>query len=1183
MGLFRLLGASIRFYLRDWVFLVLGAALSTMVVTGALLVGDSLRDSLAQVGREKLGWVKQAMLFPRLVPEDIVDRLSQKGIHNAGILTTKGSVALVGKEGASVRGIQIYGVNESFWKGFSPSPEGQPGVWMNPVLARLIGATGPARLNLTLALPFDTPRESLLGRKDFSSGLATLEVPCLGSLAANNRSNGAAKGWENGAAAFSLTGGISSEPVLFMPLVDLQKVLNCPKRINGLLSSGDGDPQIVDKTRLVLEDYGLVLKSPKERVDSLFAKHDRDKDGTLSRREWQGQLGEAMTRELAQGGAITKAALLDWYRRNRNHLTLESRQFYLGEPFILAAEKAALEVGLVSKPMFVHLVNQIQLENKELAYSVIAGISQPLGFGENSLVVPPAGKALLLDFPGSPLKGLSGKDLAITYFPAEHTGPPKEISVRLPLAGRLQPKGNAVDFELAPEFPGITDKLSLRDWNPPFPYDNKRIQPIDDTFWKEYRASPKVVVDLALAQKLFGSRFGHYTSVIEEAEGVDADQVEGAFRASLLSILDPAASGLSWIPLAHQAELRSAGNMDFSGLFLGFSFFLLVSAIGLFALLLRLHLERRMGEWGVCAALGWTKRRIMGRILAEAVGPGLLGIALGSPLAVWYCGLLSHWLEAHWPGGSLVGKLFVSTSPKALALGSFITFATLLLSVFWRTRSILQQNASELLIGDRADSATTLGRGGTARGQTVFWGGLLGCWIGVVGLSLLGPQLVDAEARAGCFFGAGALGLTSFLMLFRWLLRNWDLRTIWDSRHWMILGFRGATRKPGRSLLSVGLLASSVFLLFAVDAFHRSAQTGEEGDKASWSGGFRYWIELDQPLFQGLDTVAGKSELLDNIERAAKNDPATARKRAAEILDRAEVVALRLREGEDISCLNLMQSGRPRLVGVPQEFLDRGGFRFAAKSKGFDANPWRILDEPGNLAIGEKNTLMWTLHKGMGDSVSLGTKESGGFEVIIGGILADSVFQSELVLSQKRLLELDPTIQGYRILLAGCPAEDETALIQLLATGLAPLGPVIRSSRDRLDSFLAVENTYLATFQALGWLGLLLGMVGLAIAQARSMLERSAEWALLSALGFSRKRIGILVMTESGILVLAGLLTGLGAALIAVWPQLGDTGLAWVRILLLSGLVGMCGLGSSLVSVLVVARLGLLRVLRSQG
>ncbi len=1176
MSLVGLLGASIRFYLRDWIFLVLGAALSTMVVTGALLVGDSLRDSLARVGREKLGWVKRAMIFPRLVPEDIADRLSQKGIINSGILTTKGSVALIGPEGLAVRGVQIYGVNESFWNGFTKSPGWQPGIWMNPVLARLIGNNGAPRLNLTLALPFDTPRESLLGRKDFASGLATLEVDCLGTLAGGTKRDG------NGAGSFSLTGGISSEPVLFMPLLDLQKALNCPSRINGLLSSGTGDFPSIDKSRLTLGDYGLVLKSPRDRVESLFAKHDRDKDGTLTRREWQGQLGESMTREIGEKGILTKAALLDWYRLNRNHLTLESRQFYLADPFVLAAGKAAHEVALVSKPVLVHLVNKIQLENRELAYSVIAGISQPLGFGDKALPVPPPGNAMLLDFPGSPLNGQPGNDIAITYFPAEHSGPPRELSVRLPVAGRLPPKGMAVDFDLAPEFPGITDKLSLRDWNPPFPYDNRRIQPIDDTFWKEYRASPKVIVELALAQKLFGSRFGHYTSVILEAEGVDADQARGAYLEKLLSNIDPAASGLSWLPLAQQADLRSAGNMDFSGLFLGFSFFLLVSAIGLFSLLLRLHLERRMGEWGLFAALGWTRRRIMGRILAEAIGPGLVGIALGLPLAVLYCGLLSFWLESHWPGGDLAGKLFVSTSPRALIIGSFITLATLLLSTFWRTRSILGHNANELLLGDRADGGSKQFRCGTGKGNGLFIGSLLGCFFGVVCLSMVGTRMVDAEARAGCFFGAGALGLSSLLVLFNRLLKVWDFWGILDSRHWIILGLRGVSRKPGRSLLSVGLLASSVFLLFAVDAFHRSAQTGDVGDKASWSGGFRYWIELDQPLFQGFETAAGKSELLDNIERAAKTDPAMARQRADEVLDRAEIVALRLRDGDDISCLNLLQSGNPRLIGVPQLLLDRGGFRFAAKAKGYEDNPWRVLEGSGNPAIGEKNTLMWTLHKGMGDKVSFGKEESGGFDITIGGILSESVFQSELLLSQKRLLEMDKAIQGFRVLLVGCPQQDETALINLLATGLAPLGPVIRSSRDRLESFLAVENTYLATFQALGWLGLLLGMVGLAIAQARGMLERSAEWALLAALGFSRNRIGILVMTESGVLVLAGLLTGMGAALLAVWPQLGAMGLAWVRILLLSGLVGICGLGSSLLSVWVVARLGLLKQLRSQ-
>lgn len=284
---------------------------------------------------------------------------------------------------------------------------------------------------------------------------------------------------------------------------------------------------------------------------------------------------------------------------------------------------------------------------------------------------------MLLDFPGSPFNGLLGKnellgkDLALSYFPAEHTGPPKELTVQLPLAGRLQPKGMAVDFELAPEFPGITDKLSLRDWNPPFPYDNKRIQPIDDTFWKEYRAAPKVVVDLALAQKLFGSRFGQYTSVIVEAEGVDADQTLGAFREKLLANLDPVASGLSWIPLAQQADLRSAGNMDFP-----VSFWVLVSSCWFppLASLLFYYASIWKDGWrnGVCVPLlvgpdgelwdafwprpsarGWWESLWVHPLRFGIVAYCLFGLKLIGRVADWWASFLLPPRPRHWPLGVL--------------------------------------------------------------------------------------------------------------------------------------------------------------------------------------------------------------------------------------------------------------------------------------------------------------------------------------------------------------------------------------------------------------------------------------------------------------------------------------------------------------------------------------------------
>src|SRR5207249_9218239 len=56
----------------------------------------------------------------------------------------------------------------------------------------------------------------------------------------------------------------------------------------------------------------------------------------------------------------------------------------------------------------------------------------------------------------------------------------------------------------------------------PFPYDNKRIKPRDDRYWREHRTTPKAYVTLATGQRLWGSRFGRLTSIrLAPAAGVD--------------------------------------------------------------------------------------------------------------------------------------------------------------------------------------------------------------------------------------------------------------------------------------------------------------------------------------------------------------------------------------------------------------------------------------------------------------------------------------------------------------------------------------------------------------------------------------------------------------------------------------------------------------------------------------
>ena len=99
---------------------------------------------------------------------------------------------------------------------------------------------------------------------------------------------------------------------------------------------------------------------------------------------------------------------------------------------------------------------------------------------------------------------------------------------------------------------------------------------------------------------------------------------------------------------------------------------------------------------------------------------------------------------------------------------------------------------------------------------------------------------------------------------------------------------------------------------------------------------------------------------------------------------------------------------------------------------------------------------------------------------------------------------------------------------------LSDFGLDVIDTRERWASYHEVENTYLATFQALGSLGLLLGTVGLGAVLARNVLERQREIGLLKSGGVRHAHVRGMVLSESLALVGGGLLLGAVSAIVAV-------------------------------------------------
>src|SRR6185436_10334650 len=111
-----------------------------------------------------------------------------------------------------------------------------------------------------------------------------------------------------------------------------------------------------------------------------------------------------------------------------------------------------------------------------------------------------------------------------------------------------------------------------------------------------------------------------------------------------------------------------------------------------------------------------------------------------------------------------------------------------------------------------------------------------------------------------------------------------------------------------------------------------------------------------------------------------------------------------------------------------------------------------------------------------------------------------------------------------------------------LSRALQDVGFEGTSAAQRLAAFNAVQNTYLNTFQVLGGFGLLLGSAGLGIVVLRNVLERRGELALLIAVGFRRRALQRLVLTEHAALLVGGFVIGIVSAVIAILPTLLSRG-----------------------------------------
>jgi putative ABC transport system permease protein len=132
-----------------------------------------------------------------------------------------------------------------------------------------------------------------------------------------------------------------------------------------------------------------------------------------------------------------------------------------------------------------------------------------------------------------------------------------------------------------------------------------------------------------------------------------------------------------------------------------------------------------------------------------------------------------------------------------------------------------------------------------------------------------------------------------------------------------------------------------------------------------------------------------------------------------------------------------------------------------------------------------------------------------------------------------------PRTGGKSVFLASTDTTYSAEWQELLISRLSSFGVSAEPAIDRLVSFFEVSNTYLRVFAALGFIGVVLGALGMGFMVLKTLHARRNEFSLLLATGFPISGIRKLLFSDHLYILAWGILTGTLSALAATWPSLG--------------------------------------------
>ncbi|WP_319481736.1 ABC transporter permease [uncultured Draconibacterium sp.] len=1063
MTKFQYIIKSFLHYFKANLLVAIGVAISTMVLTGSLVIGDSVRHSLTQATFYRLGETTHLVAVKeRYFRQEMASEMEavNPDLKATSVLLLEGmAVADGGQERANK--VQVVGVDDDFEE-----------IANTPFFAELQNSEIAISENLAERLQKGTGDNILVRIKKAS--LIPMNAPFVSaeetSVALRATIKKVVSKEELG--RFSLKNSQTAPYNIFMSIERLNRLMEFEGKANQILVSTELETAVVSEvvnTCLTPADAGLEFK----KLDDI-----REVEISTERVFMEQKISDLL-------GSLPGADMILTYFVN----AIDHNQSSVPYSFVSSANNQKLAS------------NEIIL-NRWAADDLNANLRDTIR---------------LRYFEIGPLRQLVNKEANFIL---------KEIiSMDSPLA----------DPTRVPLLPGLSDAGHCREWEAGVPIDLDAIRDKDEKYWDDYKGTPKAFISSESALRLWSNRFGDYTAVRYPAGSFNED----VYKAEFARAISPADLGMIVEPIREQGVHAAQNGTDFSGLFIGLSFFILVASIILTALLFRLNLESRSTQIGLLVALGFQQKHIRSFYLSEGFVVSLFGGIVGLVISYFYTTLVFRILNSLWFDIVRTNVLEIQLLPSTLVIGLVISLVVSLVAIAISLRRFQKQKAVELqkqIAVKESHLKTRLLNG-------VLWGAL------ALSVVVFVMQLFAKQADASMFFMSGGLMLLGLLLLFRKLLQKREAK---KSREFQFsqLSAINLTRNISRSTTIVTLFALGTFIVISTGSYKMDLIAGAN-KKTSGTGGFLYFAETTMPVLFDIN----------NKEKKAEEG----------IYEDFNVVQFRKVDGDDASCLNLNRIAQPAILGVDAANL-AGRFDFAAKMKGLDADPWLSLEtdfDDGTIpAIADQTVIQWGLGMKVGDVILYQNELGDTLKLKLIAGTKPSVFQGYVIISNNHYLKNYPSSSGSNIFLVGGDPENDAAIGDELQSVFRDYGWEMESAAKRLVEFYSVTNTYLSIFLALGALGLILGTIGLAVILARTILERRREIALMQAIGFTKSSVFKLLRNEYLLLLVSGVLLGFVTAVVATLPAFLSTNTdasfstiaVVVTLILVNGVVWIVGL-----------------------